>query len=176
MGDLNNSFDFLFKVCLPGPMPRRRRQKTNLLILKDCSDWRFWSRKIVRRPFRPAPLRRRWTLTPHLATVCPVVSLQYQATIFMRRTSAWTFHEGRIQPELQVDHWCRVCDQGHHCRWQAGEGSDLGHWCVQFGSHGIDLETNGVHGSWSGTVPGYYCRVSSVVFVSYTSVLTTVCH
>ena len=38
----------------------------------------------------------------------------------------------------------------------------------------MDLWTNGIHGSWSGTVPGYYCRVSSVVFISYNNVLTTV--
>jgi len=56
----------------------------------------------------------------------------------MRRTSARTLYERRIQPELQVDHWGRVCDQGHYRRWQAGEGADLGYRSVQFGSYGVD--------------------------------------
>ena len=93
----------------------------------------------------------------------------------MRRTSAWTFHEGRIQPELQVDDWRRVRDQGHYCGWKAGEGSDLGYWCVQFGSNRIDLQANGVYESRPGTVSSYYRRVSSGDFISYSSVLMSAC-
>jgi hypothetical protein len=110
----------------------------------------------------------------YLETVCQVVSIQYKATILTRITSARAFHEGRIQPELQVDYWRRVRNQGYHRGRQAGEGSDLGYWCAQFGSHSTDSLTNALYESWSGTIPGNYCRVSSDAFISYGGVLTTV--
>ena len=39
MGDLNNSFDFLFKVRVLGCAQDRRGEKTNWSILKDRFDW-----------------------------------------------------------------------------------------------------------------------------------------
>ncbi len=38
-----------------------------------------------------------------------------------------SIHPQRVQPGVQVHHWCGVCHTKHHCRQQDHQGSDMGH-------------------------------------------------